>query len=198
MNVERQSIPEVSLIETMRLDEGRIVRRDRHLARARTSADALGLQWKQAPVDAALDEAIGTRPGGVWRCACWCRPAAIRGGVRRVHARPRPRVARGRGGGTGVVGRPVPAPQDDAPGDLQPRPRRTPRRRRRAARERARRRSPSPRSPTSSPRSTACASRRRPRAGCCPGCSAARCSTPARSRSAWSPESTSCPRSGSG
>ena len=67
MNAERQSIPEVSLIETMRLDEGRIVRRDRHLARARTSADALGLQWKQEPVDAALAEAIGTRPGGVWR-----------------------------------------------------------------------------------------------------------------------------------
>jgi len=64
---ERRSALEVSLIETMRLDEGRIVRRDGHLARARASAEALGMQWKEASIGAALDAAADAHQGGVWR-----------------------------------------------------------------------------------------------------------------------------------
>ena len=56
-----------SLLETMRLEQGRIVRRDRHVARAAAAAGALGFTWDAGTTDAALDEAQAAHPDGVWR-----------------------------------------------------------------------------------------------------------------------------------
>jgi para-aminobenzoate synthetase/4-amino-4-deoxychorismate lyase len=67
MSAEHPSVPDFSLIETMRLDEGRIVRRDRHLSRARTSAHTLGTGWQDAAIHAALDAALDAHRAGVWR-----------------------------------------------------------------------------------------------------------------------------------
>jgi len=51
----------------MRLEQGRIVRRERHLARAAAGARAFGFTWDLAAVEAALDEAAAARPEGAWR-----------------------------------------------------------------------------------------------------------------------------------
>jgi para-aminobenzoate synthetase/4-amino-4-deoxychorismate lyase len=56
-----------SLLETMRLERGRIVRRDRHLARAAAAASTLGFAWDAAGTGAALDAAEAGHPDGVWR-----------------------------------------------------------------------------------------------------------------------------------
>jgi para-aminobenzoate synthetase/4-amino-4-deoxychorismate lyase len=67
MPADRPATRDVSLIETMRLEDGRIVRRDAHVARARVSAAALGAEWKADAVDAALRSAAELRRAGVWR-----------------------------------------------------------------------------------------------------------------------------------
>jgi para-aminobenzoate synthetase/4-amino-4-deoxychorismate lyase len=67
MSTERIAVPEISLIETMRLEAGRVVRRDGHLSRAQASARTLGTLWKVAPIDAALDAAAEAHPAGTWR-----------------------------------------------------------------------------------------------------------------------------------
>ncbi len=46
--------PGLKLIETLRWDGANLVRLDRHLARARASAAALGFAWSEAAVTAAL------------------------------------------------------------------------------------------------------------------------------------------------
>jgi len=56
-----------SLLETMRLEHGRVVRRDRHLARAAAAASTLGFAWNAAGTGAALDAAEAAHPDGVWR-----------------------------------------------------------------------------------------------------------------------------------
>ena len=56
-----------SLLETMRLEEGRVVRRDRHLARAAAAASTLGFAWNAAGARAALDAAEAAHPDGTWR-----------------------------------------------------------------------------------------------------------------------------------
>jgi para-aminobenzoate synthetase/4-amino-4-deoxychorismate lyase len=56
-----------SLLETMRLERGRIVRRNRHVGRAAAAAGALGFAWDAGTTDAALDEAQAAHPDGVWR-----------------------------------------------------------------------------------------------------------------------------------
>jgi para-aminobenzoate synthetase/4-amino-4-deoxychorismate lyase len=56
-----------SLLETMRLEGGRIVRRDRHIARAAAAAATLGFVWDAAFVSAALEMEEQRRPEGVWR-----------------------------------------------------------------------------------------------------------------------------------
>ena len=56
-----------SLLETMRLEQGRVVRRDRHLARAAAAASTLGFAWNAAGTGAALDAAEAAHPDGVWR-----------------------------------------------------------------------------------------------------------------------------------
>jgi len=56
-----------SLLETMRLEHGHVVRRDRHLARAAAAASTLGFAWDAAGTGAALDAAEAGHPDGVWR-----------------------------------------------------------------------------------------------------------------------------------
>jgi branched-subunit amino acid aminotransferase/4-amino-4-deoxychorismate lyase len=56
-----------SLLETMRLEHGQVVRRDRHLARAAAAAATLGFGWEAAATAAALDAAAAARPEGAWR-----------------------------------------------------------------------------------------------------------------------------------
>jgi para-aminobenzoate synthetase/4-amino-4-deoxychorismate lyase len=67
MSPQAHAVPDVSLIETMRLEQGRVVRRDAHLARAQASAQALGMPWKDTAVAAALDAAVAGHAAGVWR-----------------------------------------------------------------------------------------------------------------------------------
>jgi len=56
-----------SLLETMRLEGGRIVRRDHHVARAAAAAATLGFAWDAAVVSAALEVEEQRRTEGVWR-----------------------------------------------------------------------------------------------------------------------------------
>jgi para-aminobenzoate synthetase/4-amino-4-deoxychorismate lyase len=56
-----------SLLETMRLHEGLLVRREQHLARARQAAAHFGFRWDPAAAGQALDEAVAAHPSGVWR-----------------------------------------------------------------------------------------------------------------------------------
>jgi len=56
-----------SLLETMRLEHGRVVRRDRHVARAAAAAATLGFPWNADLVNATLDLEEKNRPEGVWR-----------------------------------------------------------------------------------------------------------------------------------
>ena len=56
-----------SLLETMRLERGLIVRRDRHVARAAAAAAELGFAWNVAAANAALDAAIASHADGAWR-----------------------------------------------------------------------------------------------------------------------------------
>jgi para-aminobenzoate synthetase/4-amino-4-deoxychorismate lyase len=56
-----------SILETMRLDGGHVIRRDRHLARAASGAATLAFAWNEAAVGAALDAAAAAHPDGAWR-----------------------------------------------------------------------------------------------------------------------------------
>ena len=56
-----------SLLETMRIDGGLVVRREQHLARAAAAAATLGFAWDPAGTAAALDAAATAHPGGAWR-----------------------------------------------------------------------------------------------------------------------------------
>jgi para-aminobenzoate synthetase/4-amino-4-deoxychorismate lyase len=67
MSPQTHGAPDVSLIETMRLEHGRVVRRDGHLARAQASAQALDMPWKGAAIAAALDAAAASHAAGVRR-----------------------------------------------------------------------------------------------------------------------------------
>jgi para-aminobenzoate synthetase / 4-amino-4-deoxychorismate lyase len=58
---------EFSLLETMRLDEGRIPRLDRHLSRMAASARHFGYAWDHAAVRAAVAAAQHDHPRGCWR-----------------------------------------------------------------------------------------------------------------------------------
>jgi branched-subunit amino acid aminotransferase/4-amino-4-deoxychorismate lyase len=65
--VTTRPIPDFSLLETMRLEGGRLVRRDRHVARAAAAAVAFGYAWDAAATAVALDGAEAAHPEGVWR-----------------------------------------------------------------------------------------------------------------------------------
>jgi para-aminobenzoate synthetase / 4-amino-4-deoxychorismate lyase len=56
-----------SLLETMRLQKGLVVRREQHLARVADAAAHFGFRWDPAAVAQALDEAVAGHPSGVWR-----------------------------------------------------------------------------------------------------------------------------------
>lgn len=56
-----------SLLETMRLEDGRVVRQEGHLARMAAAARATGFPWNQARVAEVLAAAAGRQPSGRWR-----------------------------------------------------------------------------------------------------------------------------------
>ena len=56
-----------SLLETMRLDAGRVVRVDRHLARAARSAAYFAYPWDERAARAAIAAQAAARPEGTWR-----------------------------------------------------------------------------------------------------------------------------------
>ena len=56
-----------SLLETMGLHQGVIVRREQHLARAAAAAATLGFAWEPAGTASALDAAATAHPDGAWR-----------------------------------------------------------------------------------------------------------------------------------
>jgi para-aminobenzoate synthetase/4-amino-4-deoxychorismate lyase len=58
---------EFSLLETMRLDEGALVRLERHLSRLEASARRFDVAYDEPRTRAALAAAAGTRPSGAWR-----------------------------------------------------------------------------------------------------------------------------------
>jgi para-aminobenzoate synthetase/4-amino-4-deoxychorismate lyase len=58
---------EFSLLETMRLDEGRIVRLERHLSRQAASARLFGFTYDEARTRAAVADTERSHPGGQWR-----------------------------------------------------------------------------------------------------------------------------------
>jgi branched-subunit amino acid aminotransferase/4-amino-4-deoxychorismate lyase len=58
---------EFSLLETMRLEHGRIVRCDRHVSRAAAAAATLGFAWNDAGTRAALAAAEAAYRDGSWR-----------------------------------------------------------------------------------------------------------------------------------
>ena len=58
---------EFSLLETMRLDEGAIVRLERHLARVAGSARHFAYAYDEARTRAALAATEGAHPRGTWR-----------------------------------------------------------------------------------------------------------------------------------
>lgn len=66
--VRPPAVPDdVSLLETMRLEEGVLVRREGHLRRLLDSAALFGWSVPRADVDAALDSAVSRHPSGLWR-----------------------------------------------------------------------------------------------------------------------------------
>jgi para-aminobenzoate synthetase/4-amino-4-deoxychorismate lyase len=56
-----------SLLETMRLDEGRVPRLERHLARMATSAQHFAFRWDEPTVRAAVAAAQHEHPAACWR-----------------------------------------------------------------------------------------------------------------------------------
>jgi para-aminobenzoate synthetase/4-amino-4-deoxychorismate lyase len=56
-----------SLVETIRLENGSLVRLERHLARMRASATALLYSWREDQVRAALSAQCSSAPTGTWR-----------------------------------------------------------------------------------------------------------------------------------
>lgn len=58
---------EFSLLETMRLDEGAIVRFERHLSRLAGSARHFGYEYDEARIRSAVAETARAHPNGQWR-----------------------------------------------------------------------------------------------------------------------------------
>jgi para-aminobenzoate synthetase/4-amino-4-deoxychorismate lyase len=59
--------PAFSLLETMRLDEGRVVRLERHLARMAQAAADFDYTWQEPRVRAAVARVVEEHPAGRWR-----------------------------------------------------------------------------------------------------------------------------------
>src|SRR5262245_27143811 len=58
---------EFSLLETMRLDEGRVVRLERHLSRQAESARRFGFVYDETRTRAAVADTERAHPRGQWR-----------------------------------------------------------------------------------------------------------------------------------
>src|SRR4029453_7530485 len=58
---------EFLLLETMRLDEGTVVRLERHLSRLAGSARPFGYRRDETRIRGAVAETIGAHPRGQWR-----------------------------------------------------------------------------------------------------------------------------------
>ena len=56
-----------SLLETMRLEDGRVERLERHLARMAAAARDFNYEWNEPAVRLAVDSLAGEHPGGCWR-----------------------------------------------------------------------------------------------------------------------------------
>jgi para-aminobenzoate synthetase/4-amino-4-deoxychorismate lyase len=59
--------PSFELLETMELSEGAYSLLERHLTRARDSAEYFGFRWNESRISEALDEASKSHPLGRWR-----------------------------------------------------------------------------------------------------------------------------------
>jgi para-aminobenzoate synthetase/4-amino-4-deoxychorismate lyase len=58
---------EFELLETISLEDGEYALLDRHLARARSSAEYFGFRWNEAMVVKALEDGCNSHPVGRWR-----------------------------------------------------------------------------------------------------------------------------------
>jgi para-aminobenzoate synthetase/4-amino-4-deoxychorismate lyase len=76
--------PKFGLLETLALHDGEYTLLDRHLARARKSAQYFGFHWSDRDVEKALGDARDAHPTGHWRA----RLVVQRSGTARVEARP--------------------------------------------------------------------------------------------------------------
>ncbi|HZM96519.1 MAG TPA: aminotransferase class IV [Vicinamibacterales bacterium] len=56
-----------SLLETMRLEHGRVERLERHVARMAEAARYFEYQWNEAAVREVVNSVAGEHPGGCWR-----------------------------------------------------------------------------------------------------------------------------------
>jgi len=56
-----------SLLETMRLEDGRVERLERHLARMAAAARDFNYEWNEPAVALAVDSLAGEHPDGCWR-----------------------------------------------------------------------------------------------------------------------------------
>jgi para-aminobenzoate synthetase/4-amino-4-deoxychorismate lyase len=81
---------EFSLLETMRLDEGTIVRLERHLARMAGSAGRFGYQLDEVRIRRAVAGTAGEHPGGQWRV----RLLVARDGTPTIECTPYTRASR--------------------------------------------------------------------------------------------------------
>jgi branched-subunit amino acid aminotransferase/4-amino-4-deoxychorismate lyase len=68
-------VVDFSLLETMRIDRGVIVRREQHLARAAGAAAHFGYPWDATAAERALDDAVAARPDGIWRLRLLVAPS---------------------------------------------------------------------------------------------------------------------------
>jgi para-aminobenzoate synthetase/4-amino-4-deoxychorismate lyase len=62
-----QPWPDFELLETLELNDGTYSLLDRHLTRARSSAQYFGFRWNESRVASALDDACKSHPSGRWR-----------------------------------------------------------------------------------------------------------------------------------
>lgn len=59
--------PAFRLLETMRLEDGIVARRDRHVRRMQEAARHFGFAWEPQQVERAIAEAAAAHPAGVYR-----------------------------------------------------------------------------------------------------------------------------------
>ena len=64
---QRQWPSTFALLETMRLEDGRVRRREAHLARLQESAAYFAYPFPASALEAALDEVSREKPEGLWR-----------------------------------------------------------------------------------------------------------------------------------